>query len=159
MSGKLAIYPGSFDPFTNGHLNIVERGLKVVDRLIIAVAFNSEKNTLFTAEERVAMIHEVFTGHEKVTVESFTGLLVDYFRVKRADVILRGLRTVSDFEYEFQMAQANRTLAPSVETIFMMTEGAYSYFSSTLIKEIVMLGGSVSRMVPAPVEMRMKEKY
>ena len=155
---KKVVYPGTFDPLTYGHMNIIERGLKIFDRVVVAVARNTAKRTTFDVEERVSMIREIFRDRDRVEVDSFEGLLVDYMRRKKICVILRGLRTISDFEYEFQMALANKQLDQNVETFFMVTEGAFSYLSSTLIKEIVMLGGSVSGMVPELVERKLKEK-
>jgi len=153
-----AIYPGSFDPITYGHINIVERALKIFDTIIVAVAINASKKTVFTDKERVAMIKDIFQNEPRVEVDSFRGLLVDYVRRKRAKAILRGIRTVTDFDYEFQMALANKSLDPNVEQIFMMTEGNYLYYSSSIIKEIVSLGGSVREMVPEIVEKGLREK-
>lgn len=154
-----ALYPGSFDPFTYGHLNIIERAVQVFDEVVVAVAFNSRKTTLFTREERMDLLGEVFGGQPKVRVETFEGLLVNYARSKGCKAIVRGLRTISDFEYEFQMAQANKTMAPDVETFFMMTDQRFSYFSSSLIKEIAMLGGDVDKMVPPQVAKRIRQKF
>ncbi|MBZ0253597.1 MAG: pantetheine-phosphate adenylyltransferase [Candidatus Methylomirabilis sp.] len=154
-----ALYPGSFDPITYGHLNIIERAVEVFDEVVVAVAFNSRKTTLFTREERLELLGEVFGGQPKVRIETFEGLLVDYARSKDCKAIVRGLRTISDFEYEFQMAQANKTMAPDVETFFMMTDQRFSYFSSSLIKEIAMLGGDVDKMVPPQVAKRIRQKF
>ena len=153
-----AIYPGSFDPITYGHVNIVKRALKIFDQIIVAVAINTTKQGTFTIEERLAMMQEVFKGEPNVEVVSFSGLLVDYVRTRSAKAILRGIRTVTDFDYEFQMALANKSLDPDVEQVFMMTEGKYLYHSSSIIKEIVSLGGSVQEMLPPIVEKRMREK-
>jgi len=153
-----AIYPGSFDPFTFGHVNIVQRALKIFDTIIIAVAINTSKRGTFTVRERVCMLNEVFRAEPNVVVDSFSGLLVDYVRTKGAQAILRGIRTVTDFDYEFQMALANKSMDPSVEQVFMMTEGKYLYYSSSIIKEIVSLGGSARDMVPDVVEKRLRKK-
>ena len=156
---NIAVCPGSFDPPTEGHVNIVERGLKLFDKVVVAVAVNSSKKAIFTAEERVSLLKEIFKNQPKVEVDSFADrLLVDYVRSKKAGAILRGLRTVQDYEYEFQMAIANKELAADLETIFMVTEARYSHLSSTLIKEIVSLGGAGKGMVPSLVEKRLKEK-
>jgi pantetheine-phosphate adenylyltransferase len=154
-----AIYPGSFDPITNGHLDVIRRGVRVFDHLVVAVADNPAKQALFTRDERLEMIREV-TRHEKnVAVEYFDGLVVDYVRRKKATVILRGIRTVSDFEYEYQMALTNRTFAQDIETMFVMTHEEYSFVSSRLIKEAAALGGDVSSFVPREVEKWLKKKY
>ena len=158
MMRKVAIYPGSFDPFTNGHINIIERGVRVFDKVIVAVAHNVSKKTTFTIEERVEIIREVFHNRSEVKVDYFQGLLVEYARKMGSNILLRGMRTVSDFEYELQMALSNKTLYPEIETIFMVTEGAYSHISSSLIKEIITLGGSAKEMIPEIVEKKLKEK-
>lgn len=155
---NIAIYPGTFDPPTFGHINIIERGLKVFDELVVAVAGDTMKDALFTPDERVEMLKEIFKDKKNVRVESFKGLLVDYAKSVNAKVILRGLRTVADFEYELQMALANKKLYPEIETVFMMTEEYLSYFSSSLIKEIGKLGGKLTGMVPELVEKRLQEK-
>lgn len=153
------IYPGTFDPITIGHVNIIKRALRIFDKVVIAIAEDTSKNTLFTAEERVKMVRETLKGYRNVEVETFKGLLMDYARKRGIHTILRGLRTVQDFEYELQMALANKKLNPDCETIFMMTEGAYSYFSSSLIKEIASLGGNIKTMVPPCVERMLKKKF
>lgn len=158
MSRKVAIYPGSFDPFTNGHINIIERGVRVFDNVIVAIAHNTSKKTTFTIEERVEIIREVFQNRPEVKVDYFQGLLVEYAKKMGTNIVLRGMRTVSDFEYELQMALSNKTLYPEIETIFMVTEGTYSYISSSLIKEIITLGGSAKEMIPEIVEKKLKEK-
>lgn len=155
----LAIYPGSFDPFTMGHKDLVERGLAVFNRLVVAVVDNPQKNSLFSSEERVEMIRETMNYDKRVAVESFDGLLVDYVNAKGAKVILRGLRAVSDFEYEFQMAQMNRHLEAGIETFFMMTGQNFFYLNSRLVKEVARLGGSVRGLVPENVLRRLNEKF
>ncbi len=154
----LAIYPGSFDPVTNGHLDLIERGAKIFDRLVVAVLRNLEKEPLFTTEERVEMLREVSRPWSNVEVDVFDGLLVEYSRVRQAQVILRGIRAISDYEYELQMALMNRKLQPQIETVFMMPAEAYSYLSSRLVREIARLGGSVQGLVPRIVEQRLKAK-
>ena len=141
MSDKIAIYPGSFDPLTNGHVDIIQRGSRFFDRIVIAVLINLEKAPLFTVPERVDIAREVFRDWSNVEVDTFDGLLVDYARSQKASVIVRGLRAVSDFEFEMQMALMNRRLAPDVETVFMMPAEPYTYVSSRLVKEVVALGG------------------
>ncbi|HEX6739454.1 MAG TPA: pantetheine-phosphate adenylyltransferase [Vicinamibacteria bacterium] len=155
---SLAVYPGSFDPITNGHLDIIARGLSVFDEVIIAILVNPDKHPLFTVEERAAIIREAYHGDARVHVDTFSGLLVDYAEKVGASVIVRGLRAVSDFEYEFQMALMNRRLNPHIETVFMMPAEGYSYLSSRLVKEVFQLGGRVSELVPPVVERRLKEK-
>jgi pantetheine-phosphate adenylyltransferase len=156
---KIAMYPGSFDPITNGHLNIIERSLLIFDKLLIAVAINAAKQPLFTVEERVAMIKEVTKNNPNVIVDSFEGLLVDYVTEKNIHVLVRGLRAMSDFEYEFQMTFMNRKLNRSVETIFMMTGLRWFYVNSRIIKEVAFAGGSVKGLVPDVVSERLKEKF
>ena len=154
----LAVYPGSFDPLTNGHVDIIERGARLFDRIIVAMAVNAEKSPMFTMAERVEIARAVFKNYPNVEVESFDGLLVEYVARRKANVIVRGLRAVSDFEYEFQMALMNRELAASIETVFMMPAVQYSYISSRLIKEVFALGGRVHGLVPELVETRLREK-
>jgi len=154
----LAIYPGSFDPLTNGHVDIIQRGAKLFDRIVVAILLNVEKSPLFTVDERVDIAREVFRGNPSVEVDTFDGLLVDYARRKRAGVIVRGLRAISDFEYEMQMALMNRNLNPEVETVFMMPAEPYTYVSSRIVKEVVALGGSVTGLVPDIVEERLRQK-
>lgn len=154
----VGLYPGTFDPITYGHLDLVERALHVVDRLVLAVLRNEHKNPLFTPEERMDMLREATRQYPNVEVDWFDGLLVDYARAKRATVILRGIRAISDYEYELQMALMNRRLAPEIETMFMMAGEAYSFISSRLVKEVFRLGGNITGMVPPGVEERLKKR-
>jgi pantetheine-phosphate adenylyltransferase len=158
MKPVTAIYPGSYDPVTNGHLDLADRARKVFDRLIIAVLRNVEKDPLFSLEERVEMLREATRGWENVEVDVFDGLLVEYARRREARVILRGIRAVSDYEYELQMALMNRKLEPELETVFMLPAITYSYLSSSLVKEIARLGGPVHGLVPPIVEERLRAK-
>ena len=155
----LAVYPGSFDPITNGHIDIIARGLSVFDQVRIAILVNPEKQPLFTVEERVEIIRENYAGDARVDVDTFSGLLVDYAERVGASVIVRGLRAISDFEFEFQMALMNRRLDPRIETVFMMPAEGYSYLSSRLVKEVFHLGGDVSALVPPLVLRRLREKH
>ena len=155
---KLAVYPGSFDPLTNGHVDIIERGTHLFDKIIVAILVNVEKSPLFSMQERVEILGEVFKGRPNVEVDTFDGLLVDYVAKRKADVIVRGLRALSDFEAEFQMALMNRRLNPDIETVFMMPAEQYTYISSRLIKEVFALGGQVRGLVPEVVESRLREK-
>ena len=157
-NGRLAIFPGSFDPLTNGHVDIVLRSTQLFERVLIAVLVNPDKKPLFTAAERVETIREVFREYPNVEVDTFEGLLVEYARRRRASALVRGLRAVSDFEYEFQMALMNRHLEPTLETVFMMPAEQYTYLSSRLIKEVFSLGGEVRGLVPSVVEERMRKK-
>ena len=154
----VAIYPGSFDPITNGHLDLIARGSRVVERLIVAVLRNESKQALFSVEERIEMVREVVGPFANVDVESFDGLLVDYAASRGANLILRGIRAISDYEYELQMARMNRRLRPELETAFLMAGEAYSYLSSHLVKEVVSLGGDISGLVPPTVEARLKAR-
>ncbi|HEV2963068.1 MAG TPA: pantetheine-phosphate adenylyltransferase [Candidatus Angelobacter sp.] len=153
-----AIYPGSFDPLTNGHLDLIERGSKIFEELIVAILRNSEKDPLFTLPERKEMLQEMVKDYPNVRVDSFDGLLVDYAMKKNAKAVLRGIRAISDYEYELQMALMNRKLQPQLETVFMASRETYSYLSSRLVKEIFRLGGSVRGLVPDLVEAKMREK-
>jgi len=157
-AGRVAIYPGSFDPLTNGHVDIITRGLGVFDRIIVAILVNRDKSPVFSADERIAMTREVFGGEGRVEVDTFDGLLVDYARRRGAHVIVRGLRAISDFEYEFQMALMNQRLMPDLETVFMMPAEAYTYTSSRLIREVFALGGSIEGLVPPAVLARLRDK-
>lgn len=158
MKTSIAIYPGSFDPVTNGHLDLIERGEKMFDLLIVAVLRNAEKQPLFSVEERVEMLREVTKQWTAVEVDVFDGLLVDYARKRGAGVILRGIRAVSDYEYELQMALMNRKLEPRLETVFMLPGLSYSYLSSKLVREIGQLGASLNGLVPPIVEERLRAK-
>jgi len=158
MTPVTAIYPGSFDPVTNGHLDLIERGAKIFERLIVAVLQNREKDPLFKVGERVEMLREATQGWGNVEVDVFNGQLMDYARQKKARVILRGIRAISDYEYELQMALMNRKLAPEIETVFMLPGEKYSYLSSRLVREISQLGGPVKDLVPAAVEERLRAK-
>jgi len=150
-----AIYPGSFDPITNGHLDLIHRGSRLFDRLIVSILRNETKEPLFTVEERIEMLHEVVKVYPNVKVDSFDGLLVDHAAAHSATVLLRGIRAISDYEYELQMALMNRRLRPEIETVFMMSNEAYSFISSRLVKEVFSLGGNVSGLVPPSVEVRL----
>lgn len=154
----LAVYPGSFDPLTNGHVDIINRGARLFDRIIVAILVNAEKSPLFTVEERVDIARGVFARQSNVEVDTFNGLLVDYVARRGANVIVRGLRAVSDFEFEFQMALMNQRLNTRIETVFMMPAEQYTYISSRLIKEVFSLGGRVHGLVPDSVEERLREK-
>lgn len=156
---RIGICPGSFDPVTNGHLDIIERSSKMFDKVIVAVLKNSSKNSLFTIEERVELLKHTCSKYENVEIDSFSGLLIDYAKLKNANVIIKGLRAVSDFEYEMQMALMNSKLDPDIETIFMMTSNKFSYLSSSIIKEVIRLGGDISGLVPELVEKELIKRY
>ncbi len=158
MGPNIAIYPGSFDPLTNGHLDLIERGSRLFDSLLVAILRNENKTSLFTVEERAQMLCQAVQGLANVSVESFDGLLVRFAADRGARVILRGIRAVSDYEYELQMALMNRKLHPDLETVFMLPGEAYSYVSSRLVMEVFRVGGSVKDLVPAHVEQRLKAK-
>jgi pantetheine-phosphate adenylyltransferase len=154
----VAIYPGSFDPLTNGHVDIITRGARLFDRIVVAILVNAEKSPLFSLAERLEIARVVFQDQRNVEVDTFDGLLVDYVERRQAQVIVRGLRAVSDFEFEFQMALMNRRLNDKIETVFMMPAEQYSYISSRLIKEVFALGGRVHGLVPDMVEARLRDK-
>lgn len=156
---KAAIYPGSFDPLTNGHIDIIERALEIFDKVIIAVMHNPSKNAVFTMDERVGMIEEIFSDHPDIEVESHGGLLVDYAKTKHAVAIVRGMRAISDFESEFQMALMNRKLNKEIQSVFLMTGFRWIFTSSSIIKEAVQFGGDVSDMVPPIVNEKLIKKY
>jgi pantetheine-phosphate adenylyltransferase len=157
-SRVVAIYPGSFDPITNGHLDLIARGRRISDHLIVAVLENENKRALFSMEERVEMLREVLSVYPDVEVDSFRGLLVEYASERHASVIMRGIRAVSDYEYELQMALMNRRLRPEIETVFLMAGEAYSFVSSRLVKEVIALGGNIDGLVPKLVEERLKHR-
>ena len=157
--GKIAVYPGSFDPVTNGHCDVIRRGLRLFDKVIVAIARNGSKNPLFTIEQRLEMLRKSLNGMPGVEVDSFEGLLVDYVVKRQADAILRGLRAVSDFEYEFQMALMNRKLNKNVQTVFLMTGLRWIFISSSIIKEAARFGGDTRGMVPDIVCEKLKEKF
>ncbi|WP_020676262.1 pantetheine-phosphate adenylyltransferase [Geopsychrobacter electrodiphilus] len=159
MNNQIAIYPGSFDPITNGHMDVIRRGLEIFDRVIIAVARNSEKNSLFTVQDRVDLINRLIDGNPRLEVDTFDGLLVDYVVSREARIILRGLRAVSDFEYEFQLTQMNHSISPQIETLFMMTSTRYGYLSSSIVKEVASLGGDISKFVPPQVAEELRKKF
>ena len=156
---KVAVYPGSFDPITNGHMDIVNRGLRMFDKIIILVGYNPVKQTLFTAEERVAMIKELIKDNNRIEVDCFRGLMVDYVKKRNVSCILRGLRAMSDFEYEFQLALINRRLNKDIETVFLMTGFKWFYINSGVIKEAASFGGPVNGLVPDVVYKKLREKY
>lgn len=156
---NLAIYPGTFDPITKGHLDLIERGLRIFDHIIMAVAEGSYKKTLFTVEERLEMMRDALADKPNVTVDSFQGLLVNYVKSKNAGVVLRGLRAVTDFEYEFQMAMMNRRLEAEIETVFLMTGLRWVFLSSSILKEAAMHGGNIEDMVTPLVYKKLREKY
>jgi pantetheine-phosphate adenylyltransferase len=155
---KVAICPGSFDPITIGHINIIERGLRIFDKLIIAIAINTMKTPIFSAEERLFQVKEIFKDYKNVEVDSFGGLLVEYAKKRGVKAILRGIRNMSDYEYESQMVLANKTLDPHLEFVYMMTEGKYAHLSSSIIKEVITFGGSGHGMIHPIVEKMLKEK-
>lgn len=159
MFEKIAIYPGTFDPVTNGHIHIVRRAVKIFDKVIIAVANDNYKATIFTARERVSLLHECFKDEPKVEIDIFSGLVADYSEEKNATAMIRGLRAISDFEYEMQMAAMNKTLNPNLETVFLMTDAKYSFISSSIIKKVACLGGDITTLVPDVVAKVLEEKY
>lgn len=155
---KIAVYPGSFDPVTNGHLNIIERAINIFDELIVAVAVNPNKSTLFSVQERIYMIKEVTKNFERLKVQTFSGLLINFMKKNKANVIIRGMRAISDFEHESQLALMNKKLAPEIETIFMVTCSKYAYLNSSIVKEIASLNGCVTQLVPEIVEKKLRKK-
>ncbi len=155
----IAVYPGSFDPITNGHMDLIQRALKIFDRIIVAVANNTFKQSLFTIEERVEMVRISLEGYPQISIDTFDGLLVKYAKGKNARAILRGLRAVTDFEYEFQLAMMNRRLEPGVETVFLMTGLRWVFLSSSILKEAAIHGGDIEGMVPEIVNRKLKEKF
>ncbi len=155
---QAAIYPGSFDPITNGHLDVVRRALSLVDHVVVGVIYNPAKAPLFSLEERMDLIRTLFRDEPRVEVAAFSGLLIDFARLKDVYTIIRGLRAVSDYDYEFQMAITNRHLCPKLDTVFLMTDVAYSYLSSSLVKQVARFGGDVSSFVPMEIELKLKEK-
>jgi len=156
---KIAVYPGSFDPVTNGHVDILHRAVQVFHKVVVAVADNVNKRCLFSPAERVALLREVLGDDPRIEVDTFSGLLVDYVQRRGATSVLRGLRALADFEYEFQLAVMNRRLAPAVDTVFLMTDERYFYISSSLVREVAALGGDVSQFVPAAVERALRAKH
>ncbi|CCH47592.1 pantetheine-phosphate adenylyltransferase [Pseudodesulfovibrio piezophilus] len=159
LNPKIAVYPGTFDPLTMGHVSLIRRGLTIFDTVVLAIAESTPKKTLFSVEERVAMAHDVFQGECNLVIEPFNSLLIDYVASKGAGVIMRGLRAVSDFEYEFQMALMNRKLAQKIETVFMMTDFQWMYLSSTIVKEVAKYGGDVCGLVPEQVIDPLQVRY
>jgi pantetheine-phosphate adenylyltransferase len=159
MSQKLAIYPGTFDPLTNGHVSIIKRALKIFDKLVVAILINPNKVPLFTLEERISMLSEIFKGEENVEIDTFNGLLIDYAVHKKSNVIVRGLRALSDFEYEFQMALMNRKLNRDIQSVFLMTDYKWFYISSTIVKEAARYGGDIKGLVPPIVCAKLKQKF
>ncbi len=155
----IAVYPGSFDPITNGHLDLIQRGLKIFDHIIVAIAINLAKKSLFTTEERLEMIRASLGDNPNITIDTFTGLLVNYCRRQNARAILRGLRAITDFEYEFQLAMMNRRLAADIETVFIMTGIRWVFLSSSILKEAAIHGGDIETMVPEMVYAKLQEKY
>lgn len=155
---KVCVYPGSFDPITNGHLDIIERASRIFDKLIVAVLVNSSKKSTFSLEERVGLIKECIKDKSNIEVDSFSGLLIDYMRLKGANVVIKGLRVVTDFEYEFQMALLNKNLDPDIETIFMMTNNKFSYISSSMVKEIARFGANMDEFVPEVIKKKILDK-
>lgn len=159
MNSRKAVYPGSFDPLTNGHIDIIKRAAKLYDEISVAVLINTNKKELFSIEERVKLIENEIKDLPNVRVDSFHGLLVDYCEANEIGVIIRGLRAVSDYEYEMQIAQMNRSLSQAVETVFLMTNTKYSFLSSSIVKEVARFGGHIAEIVPGPVAEKLKEKY
>jgi pantetheine-phosphate adenylyltransferase len=159
MTERIAVYPGSFDPLTNGHLDILARARRLADRVIVAILDQEQKTPLFSMDERIAMIREIVAGDPSISVSSFKGLLVEFATRSGATIIVRGLRAVSDYEYELQMALMNRRLAPAIETVFLMAKEEYSYVSSRLVKELSRLGGDMTGLVPNLVRQRLADRF
>ncbi len=159
MKERIAVYPGSYDPLTNGHIDIIERGLKLFDKIIVAILKNPAKQSLFSIDERLEILRETFNNQKEIEVDCFEGLLVNYLRRKNATTVVRGLRAISDFEIEFQMALMNRRIEPECETIFLVPSVHYSFVSSRLVKEIYQLGGEIKNMIPQVVDRKLKEKF
>jgi pantetheine-phosphate adenylyltransferase len=159
MSEKIAVYPGSYDPLTNGHIDIIQRGLKIFDKIIVAALKNPSKTYLFSLEERMDMLKETFKKNPNIEVDYFEGLLVDYLKKIGVNTVVKGLRAISDFEIEFQMALMNRSIKPEIETIFLVPSICYSFVSSRLVKEVYQLGGEIEKIVPDIVDKKLKEKY
>ncbi len=159
MSERFAVYPGSYDPLTNGHIDIIERGLKMFDKIIVTALKNPSKTYLFTLEERISIMKETFKGDKNIEIDYFEGLLADYLDRKKVYTVVRGLRAISDFEIEFQMALMNRSIMDKIETIFLVPSISYSFLSSKLVKEIYKFGGEIKEMVPEIVDRKLKEKY
>lgn len=159
MTKKTAVYPGSYDPLTNGHIDIIERGLKIFDKIIVAALKNPSKTYLFSLEERMQIMKNTFEKYDRIEIDYFEGLLVDYLKKRNINIVVRGLRAISDFEIEFQMALMNRQIKPQIETIFLVPSVNYSFVSSRLIKQVYQLGGEIGTMVPAIVDQKLKEKF
>ncbi len=159
MANRIAVYPGSYDPLTKGHIDIIKRGLKMFDKIIVAVLKNPSKTYLFSIKERLDMLNEIFKDHKEIEIDCFEGLLVDYLKKKGATIIVRGLRAISDFDIEFQMALMNRNIDKEIETVFLVPSVCYSFLSSRLVKEIYELGGEIKSMVPSTVDKKLKERF
>lgn len=159
MANRIAVYPGSYDPLTKGHIDIIKRGLKMFDKIIVAVLKNPSKTYLLTIKERLNILNEIFKKNKEIEVDCFEGLLVDYMKEKKASIIVRGLRAISDFDIEFQMALMNRNIDSEIETVFLVPSVCYSFLSSKLVKEIYQLGGEIKAMVPSIVDVKLKEKF
>ena len=159
MTKKMAVYPGSYDPLTNGHIDIIERGLKIFDKIIVAALKNPSKTYLFSLEERMQIMRNTFEKYDRIEIDYFEGLLVDYLKKRSINTVVRGLRAISDFEIEFQMALMNRQIEPQIETIFLVPSVNYSFVSSRLIKQVYQMGGEIKAMVPAFVDQKLKEKF
>ncbi len=156
---RIAVYPGSFDPVTYGHIDVIERALKIFDKIIVALGDNPEKTSLFSVEERLEMLKESLKKHKNVEIDVFSGLLIDFVKKKKSNVIVRGLRAVSDFDYEFQRALLNRRITTDIETVFIMTRGKYCYLNSSIVKEMAQFKGDVSALVPEIVDKKLKERF